>query len=160
MWRVRCLWFWTFVSLMIDMEVVLSINGHLHYPNDTDRSLNEPSTDKIRKYRADYNNNPQRLSPLWLLLLVRLGGYTVNLWAFYFYKIIGKLLYIFRSSSSVIHQWPVPLQTRGVLLVAQSQGRQHFRQGCNTEDHPERRWRTCVVQITHSPITLAKPLVY
>ena len=35
-----------------------SINGHLHYPNDIDRSLNEAATDKIRKYRADYNNNP------------------------------------------------------------------------------------------------------
>jgi hypothetical protein len=35
-----------------------SINGHLHYPNDVDRSLNEDATHKIRKYRADYNNNP------------------------------------------------------------------------------------------------------
>ena len=30
-----------------------SINGHLHYPNDVDRSLNETADDKIRKYRAD-----------------------------------------------------------------------------------------------------------
>jgi hypothetical protein len=35
-----------------------SINGHLHYPNDMDRSLNESVTDKIRKYRTDYNNKP------------------------------------------------------------------------------------------------------
>ena len=35
-----------------------SINGHLHYPYDIDRSLNEAATDKIRKDRADYNNNP------------------------------------------------------------------------------------------------------
>ena len=35
-----------------------SINGHLHYPNDIDRSLNEAATHKIRKYRSDYNNNP------------------------------------------------------------------------------------------------------
>ncbi len=35
-----------------------SLNGHLHYPNDVDKSLNETVTDKIRKYRADYNNNP------------------------------------------------------------------------------------------------------
>ena len=33
-----------------------SINGH--YPNDIDRSLNETVTDKIRKNRADCNNNP------------------------------------------------------------------------------------------------------
>ncbi len=36
----------------------LTLNGHLHYPNDINRSLNEPVTDKIRKYRSDYNNNP------------------------------------------------------------------------------------------------------
>ncbi len=35
-----------------------SLNGHLHYPNDIDKSLNETVTDKIRKYRVDYNNNP------------------------------------------------------------------------------------------------------
>ena len=34
-----------------------STHGHLHYPNDIDRSLNETATDKIRKYRGDYNNN-------------------------------------------------------------------------------------------------------
>jgi hypothetical protein len=34
------------------------LNGHLHYPNDIDKSLNESATHKIRKYRADYNNNP------------------------------------------------------------------------------------------------------
>ncbi len=27
-----------------------SINGHLHYPNDVDRSLNEFATDKIHVY--------------------------------------------------------------------------------------------------------------
>jgi hypothetical protein len=35
-----------------------SINGHLRYPNDIDRSLNEAAAGKIRKYHADYNNNP------------------------------------------------------------------------------------------------------
>jgi hypothetical protein len=33
-------------------------NGHLHYPNDIDRSRNEAVTDKIRKYHDEYNNNP------------------------------------------------------------------------------------------------------
>ena len=56
-----------------------------------DRSLNEAAADKIRKYRADYNNNPPLPSLLCLLLLVRPGGYTVNLCAFYFYNLIGKL---------------------------------------------------------------------
>ncbi len=33
-----------------------SLNGHLKYPNNLDQSLNDPTPDKIRKYRADYNN--------------------------------------------------------------------------------------------------------
>jgi hypothetical protein len=35
-----------------------SLNGHLHYPNDIDKTLNEDVGDKIRKYRGDYNHNP------------------------------------------------------------------------------------------------------
>ena len=38
-----------------------SFNGHLHYPNDLDRSLNETATDKIRSYRVDYNNRPSNV---------------------------------------------------------------------------------------------------
>ncbi len=34
-----------------------TLNGRLHY-NDIDKSLNESVNDKIREYRADYNNNP------------------------------------------------------------------------------------------------------
>ncbi len=35
-----------------------SLNGHLHYPNNLDGSLNEAVAEKIRQYRADYNNRP------------------------------------------------------------------------------------------------------
>ena len=35
-----------------------SLKGHLHYPNDSDGPLNEAAADKIREYRADYNNRP------------------------------------------------------------------------------------------------------
>ena len=35
-----------------------TLNGKLQYPNNIDKSLNEAANDKIRKYRADYNNNP------------------------------------------------------------------------------------------------------
>jgi hypothetical protein len=33
-----------------------TLNGHLKYPNNLDQSLNDAATDKIRKYRTDYNN--------------------------------------------------------------------------------------------------------
>ena len=55
------------VPLVLDLRVAHerfgsssdpSVNGNLHYPNDIDRSINEAAADKIRKYRADYNNNP------------------------------------------------------------------------------------------------------
>ena len=35
-----------------------TLNGHLKYPNNLDQSLNDAATDKIRTYRADYNNRP------------------------------------------------------------------------------------------------------
>ena len=55
------------VPLVLDLRIAhdrfgsssdLSLNGHLHYPNDIDKSINEAAADKIRKYRADYNNRP------------------------------------------------------------------------------------------------------
>ncbi len=57
------------VSLVLDLRVAHdrvgssadpSLNGHLRYPNNLDQSLNDASDDKIRRYRADYNNNPPR----------------------------------------------------------------------------------------------------
>jgi hypothetical protein len=35
-----------------------SLNKHLKYPNNLDQLLNDAAADKIRKYRADYNNRP------------------------------------------------------------------------------------------------------
>ncbi len=59
------------MSLVLDLRIAhdrfgsssdLNLNGHLHYPNDIDRSLNESVVDKIRKYRSDYNNNPPNVT--------------------------------------------------------------------------------------------------
>jgi hypothetical protein len=60
-------------------------------PNNIDESLNKAANDKIRKYRADYNNNPPNPVALCRLLLVRLVDCTVNLSDFYSYRLIGKL---------------------------------------------------------------------
>jgi hypothetical protein len=55
------------VSLVLDFRIAHdrvgsstdpTLNGHLKYPNHLDQSLNDATADKIRKYRADYNNNP------------------------------------------------------------------------------------------------------
>ncbi len=54
------------VPLVMDLHIVHerwgsrtdpTLNGSLHYPNDSDKPLNEVATDKIRKYRVDCNNN-------------------------------------------------------------------------------------------------------
>jgi hypothetical protein len=55
------------VSLVLDLLIAHdrvgsstdpTLNGHLRYPNKLDQSLNDAAADKIRKYRADYNNRP------------------------------------------------------------------------------------------------------
>jgi hypothetical protein len=55
------------VSLVMDLRIAHdrvgsstdpTLNGHLKYRNNLDQSLNDTDADKIRKYRADYNNNP------------------------------------------------------------------------------------------------------
>ena len=55
------------VPLVLDLRVTHdrvgsstdpALNGHLRYPNNLDKSLNDATADKIRKYRDDYNNNP------------------------------------------------------------------------------------------------------
>jgi hypothetical protein len=59
-----------------------SLNGHLKYPNNLDQSLNDAAADKIRKYRADYNNrSPSVVSfmPAIASTSVRLHGEFVRL---------------------------------------------------------------------------------
>ncbi len=70
------------LTLVLDLHIThdrfgstsdLTLNGHLHYPNDIDRSLNETVTDKIRKYRSDHNNNPPMTVPF-MVSIVRTSG--------------------------------------------------------------------------------------
>ena len=55
------------VSLVLDLHIAHdrfgsssdpNINGHLHYPNDLDWSLNETDPVKMRQCHNDYNNRP------------------------------------------------------------------------------------------------------
>ena len=56
-----------------------------------DRSLMRLPVTKLENIALTIVTTPPPVSPLWLLFLVHLGGYTVNLYVFYFYKLIGKL---------------------------------------------------------------------
>jgi hypothetical protein len=55
------------VSLVLDLYIAHdrfgssvdpTLNVNLYYPDDIDRSLDETTVDKIRKYHSDYDNNP------------------------------------------------------------------------------------------------------
>jgi hypothetical protein len=88
-----------------------SIIGHLHYPNDLDRSLNETVADKVRQYRSDYNNRPSNSISFMPVLLVRLGVYIVNLCAFYSYRLIGKLTAFFQLQEFSLRNMTVASST-------------------------------------------------
>ena len=87
--------------------------GHLHYPNDVDRSLNEAAPDKIRTYRADYNNNP----PNAISFMPAIASTSGRL-----HSEFVRLLFLQARREtdriSAFYQWPVPLPPSGVLLPA------------------------------------------
>ena len=75
-----------------------NLNGKLHYPNAIDRSLNEAAADKIRKYRADYYNNP----PNTVTFIPAIAGTN------------GRIYQTF------IHQWGIlPLSPHGFFFYDQ-----------------------------------------
>ncbi len=101
--RVRCLWCLRIAHERFGSSSDTSINGHLHYPNDVDRPLNEAAADKIRVCRSDYNNRPSNAISF-IPAIVSTGVYTVILCAFYFYKVIGKLTAFFAASGVQLAQ--------------------------------------------------------
>ena len=121
------------VTLVLDLRIAHdrvgsstdpTLNGHLKYPNNLDQSLNDAPADKIRKYRIVLTTTGHRvLYHLCLILLVRLGGYIVNLSDFYSYRIIGKLTDFFsiRSSACANTTWNVPLPPHGFFFYVQKQ---------------------------------------
>ena len=139
------------VSLVMDLYITHerwgsrsdpSINGHLHYPNDVDRSLNESVTDKIRNYHTDYNNNPPNTISFMSVIVSMSGRVHSEFVSLLFLQAQQETDRFFVVSGvqlvNKIHQWSVPLQGRGVLLTVQERVCQHSHQVCSTEDHPER----------------------
>ena len=64
---------------------------------------------------------PLMVSPLYLLLIVRLGGYIVNLCVFCSYRLIGKLTVFcsLKSSACAIQQWTLSLPPRRASFSSQ-----------------------------------------
>ena len=69
-----------------------SLNDHLYYPADIDRTLNETVVDKVIQYRSDYNNRPSHdIVIIPVMDSTSLVVYTETLCVFYFHRFIGKL---------------------------------------------------------------------
>ena len=105
------------VSFVLDLLIVHekfgsssdpSINGHLHYPNGVDRSLNEFATDKIRKYRTDYNNNPPNVISFMSAIAStsgRLHSEFIRLFFLQAHRETDRFFFSFRSSACATKQW-------------------------------------------------------
>ncbi len=112
------------VPLVLDLRIAhdrfgssydLNLNGRLHYPNDIDKSLNEAAADKIRTYRADYNNNPPDAISFMSAVAStsrRLHGEFVRLLFLQAHRETDRFFCSFRISACATWPWPVPLPPR------------------------------------------------
>ncbi len=95
-----------------------TLNGRLHY-NDIDKSLNEDTNDKIRKYLVDYNNNPANVvvfMPAIAGTNGRLHSDFIRLLFLQAHRETDLFFYRFRSSVSAIKlgSYVLPLSAHGV----------------------------------------------
>ena len=80
------------LPLQVPLTSNPSCNVQLHCPRptDIDRPLNEAAADKIRDYRADYNNRPSNAISSMPAVVALLAASTVSLCAFYLCRLIGN----------------------------------------------------------------------
>jgi hypothetical protein len=135
-----------------------SLNGHLHYPNDIDKSLNEVAVDKIRKYRADYNNNP----PSVVSFMVDIGSTSGRLHSEFIWLLFlqahRETDLFFAGSRVQLAQpqpWTIPLLPYGFLDHPERKSRQYPHQGYSFTYYTQYWWGSYHFKNTYSPITLA-----
>ena len=151
------------MSLVLDLRITHDrfgsrsdpdLNGHLHYPNNVDRSLNETVTDKIRKYHPDYNNNPPHVISFIPVIPSTSGRLHSEFVRLLFLQDHRETDLFFASS--------------GVQLVQPTSDQFHFRRSTFSTHLRAKidnivtktatlRRRTYRVTITHSPITPVMP---
>ncbi len=74
---------------------------------------------KLENIALTIITTPLLLSPSCLLLPVRLGGYIVNLCAFYFYKLIRNLTAFFQLQEFSLRIYPWPVHHRRAAFSSQ-----------------------------------------
>ena len=77
---------------------VTSVSAPVRRAGHVDRSLNESSTDKIRKFRATYNNNDPTAISFIPPIPSTSGMIHSEFVILLFYKLIGKLTVFFAAS--------------------------------------------------------------
>ena len=113
-----------------------NLNGNLHYPNDKDRSLNEEASNKIRKYRADYNNRPPNAISFMPSIASTSGKLHSKFVRLLFLQAHRETDRFFAASGVQLAQSDRgQFHYRSVLLTAQIESWQHPRQGCGIEDN-------------------------
>ena len=94
-----------------------SLNGHLKHPNNLDQLLNDAAADKIRKYRADYNNRPPSavsFMPAIASTSGRLHSEFVRILFLQAHQETDRFFFNFRSSTCAdTPRWPVHLSPHG-----------------------------------------------
>jgi hypothetical protein len=112
-------------SLVLDLRIVHdrvgsstdpTLNGHLRCPNNLDQSLNDTATDKIRKYRADYNNNPPSVVSF-MTFMTAITSTSGRL-----HSEFGRLLFL-QTHRETDHFFAAS----GVQLAQSTRGQFHFR---------------------------------
>jgi hypothetical protein len=87
-----------------------------------DKSLNEATVDRIRKYRADYNNNPNTISfiPDIISTSGRIHNEFIRILFLQTHRETDRFFFNFRSSVSVIKDGSIlPLSPDGFFFHAQ-----------------------------------------
>ena len=99
-----------------------ALNGHLRYPNNLDKFLNDVSPNKIRKYRVDYNNNPPSDVTFMSVIVStsgRLHGEFIRILCLQAHRETDRFFCSYRSSVSAIRSLIFPLPPLGFFFYAQ-----------------------------------------
>ncbi len=92
-------WFGMYMNECIDSTI-----GHIHVCVTVLLASDDPRTSWSFQI-------PLPQSPLWLIFLVRLGGYIVNSLDYYSYRFIGKLTAFLQLQESILRNPPVDYST-------------------------------------------------
>jgi len=134
------------VPLVLDLRIVHdrigssanpALNGTLTYPNNIDESLNKAANDKIRKYRADYNNNPPNavaFMPAIAGTTGRLHSEFIRLLFLQAHRETDRFFCSFKSSVSAIKLGVsvLPLSPRGFFFYVQITMWKHSRKSLSS----------------------------